>query len=220
MTPRSLALALTLSAVGCASRPVPCAGAGGCPKGHECLASRCAIEGGAPVPAETRRFLLTPAAIAIADGEPAQGVAASVTLGAHASAPSALYLRFEQSWRKGQVRAAFLLLEPRPGALAGQDVPLEVWRTGRRWTASSFRWSEQPGFAPPFALGIGRAAPALPVRVDVTEIVRYFAQHPSADHGFVVRAGERSGAGITLSTGVDGGAAPRLDVYLDEQKTR
>jgi hypothetical protein len=164
--------------------------------------------------------VLIPSAIAIANREPARGVAASVTLGAEASAPSALYVRFEQSWRKGQVRAAFLLLEPRPGALAGPDVPLEVWRTERRWTGSGFGWSEQPGFAPPFARAIGRAAPALPVRVDVTEIVRYFAKHPNADHGFVVRAGQQTGAGITLSTGVDGGSAPRLDVYLEEQKTR
>jgi hypothetical protein len=159
--------------------------------------------------------LLRPSALAIASQDPALGVAPSVTLGARASAPSALYLRFEPSWRVGRVRAAFLLFEPRPGALIGPDVRLEVWRTNRNWSASGFRWSEQPGFAPPFARAIGRAAPALPVRVDVTDIVRYFAQHPSADFGFALRASEDGDAGITLSTGVDGGSAPRLDVYLD-----
>ena len=164
---------------------------------------------------ETRRFLLRPSALAIATREPALDVAPSVTLGARASAPAALYLRFEQTWRRGRIRAAFLLLEPRAGTLSGQDVPLEVWRTNRAWSAAGFRWSEQPGFAPPFARAIGRSAPALPVRVDVTEIVRYWAQHPQADFGFALRASQDFDAGITLSTGVDGGSAPRLDVYLD-----
>jgi hypothetical protein len=159
--------------------------------------------------------LLRPSALAIAAREPALDVAPSVTLGARASAPSALYVRFEQSWRKGRIRAAFLLLSPRAGAASGADVPLEVWRTHRDWTAAGFRWSEQPGFAPPFARAIGRSAPALPVRIDVTEIVRYWAQHPEADFGFALRAGEEGLFGITLSTGVDGGSAPRLDVYLD-----
>jgi hypothetical protein len=126
-----------------------------------------------------------------------------------------LYVRFDQSWRTGHVRAAFLLLEPRSGGPLGPDVGLEVWRTNRHWTDPAFGWSRQPGFAPPFARAIGRSAPALPVRVDVTEIVRYFAQHPSHDFGFAVRATEEGPAGITLSTGVDGGLAPRLDVYLD-----
>lgn len=126
-----------------------------------------------------------------------------------------LYLRFEQSWLRGRVRAAFLLLEPRSGGPSGPDVGLEVWRTNRGWAAPGFSWGEQPGFAPPFARAIGRGAPALPVRVDVTEIVRYFAQHPNHDFGFAVRASEENTTGITLSTGVDGGSAPRLDVYLD-----
>lgn len=215
MTSRWFALLVLFSASSCAGAPTPCAGARGCPVGRECLASRCAIEGGAPVPPETRRFLLRPSALAIASRAPTVGVAPSVTLGARASAPSALYLRFEQPWRAGRIRAAFLLLEPLPGALAGPDVSLEVWRTSRNWSASAFRWSEQPGFAPPFARAIGRAAPPTPVRVDVTEIVRHFAQHPSADFGFAVRASEEADAGITLSTGVDGGSAPRLDVYTD-----
>lgn len=167
------------------------------------------------MPARTRRLLLRPAGLAIAEREPTRGVAPSVTLGASASPPSAMYVRFDQSWRTGRVRAAFLVLEPRSGAPAGPDVSLEVWRATRRWKEPGFSWSQQPGFAPPFARAIGRPTAALPVRVDVTEIVRYFAQHPNHDFGFAVRASGESSTGIALSTGVDGGAAPRLDVYLD-----
>jgi hypothetical protein len=162
--------------------------------------------------------LLRPAAIAVASTEPdPNGIAASVTLGRAAAAPTAIYLRFDPTWReRGQVLSGFLLFETQPGARSSEDVPLEVWRARGDFAGESLKWSQQPGFAPPSARGIGRSAPPLPVRIDVTELLRFFSEHPTQDHGFLVRAESVVEHGLTLSTGTDGGLPPRLDVYLSE----
>ncbi len=178
------------------------------------MAARCAREGGAPVPAESRRILLRPQALAFASDEPTDGLGASVTLGSDSGSHRAIYVRFDPRWKNGKVISAFLLLEPSAGAPRGGDVGLEVWRAEKTWQGPNLPCSRQPGLAPPFARGIGRAAPALPVRIDVTELVRFFADHPERDHGFVVRASDAHDPGITLATGLDGGEPPRLDVYL------
>jgi hypothetical protein len=138
-----------------------------------------------------------------------------VTLGQAVEGPRALYLRFPPSFRGSKVRAAFLLLDPRPGTPAGPDVPLEVWRADGEWRPEQVTSRAQPGFALPVATAIGRSAPPSLVRVDVTEIVQFLAAHPELDHGLVVRATARGTLGIAFATGVAGGNAPRLDVYVD-----
>ena len=206
---------LVLGVSACASHGVPCASPSGCPRGKECLASRCVPEGSTPVPSRSRRILLTPTGLALAGPEASDSLPPSVTLGQTAEGPRAFYLRFPGTFRGSRVRAAFLLLEPRPGAPAGPDVPLEVWRADRDWRPEEVTARAQPGFALPVATAIGRAAPPALVRVDVTEIVQFLAAHPDLDHGVVVRATSKNPAGIAFATGVAGGTAPRLDVYVD-----
>lgn len=116
------------------------------------------------------------------------------------------------------MRAAFLLLEPRAAALSGPDVMLEVGCARHEWRGRELTANQQPGLVAPFSQGIARSAPALPVRVDVTEIVRFWAEHPDRDYGLGVRASRTTDVGVSLATGVAGGAAPRLDVYLDEPR--
>ncbi|HET9930510.1 MAG TPA: hypothetical protein VFQ35_07480 [Polyangiaceae bacterium] len=202
--------------IGCEKGPIPCAGVGTCPNGRECLASRCVPEGGAAVPNASKRLLLRPSALGVARAHAESGgMAPGVTLGRRADNDTALYVRFDSDWNEGRVASAFLLLDPLPGSASGEDVALEVWRSRRDFVSSTFGWSVQPGLAPPFARGLARSAPPAPVRVDVTELLRFFATHPSQDHGFVVRATNQSESGVTLATGIDGGAPPRLDVYLE-----
>ncbi|MFZ5889751.1 MAG: DNRLRE domain-containing protein [Myxococcota bacterium] len=169
------------------------------------------------MPSNTRRLLLRPSALALAsNAEQRDGLAPSVTLGRASTAKTALYVRFDSSWReRGRVVSGFLLLEPLAGAASSEDVALEVWRVSRAFTGENLSWSAQPGFEPPFARGVGRAAPAAPVRIDVTEILHFLAAHPAEDHGLAVRAAGNAETGITLSTGADGGLPPRLDVYLE-----
>ena len=62
------------------------------------------------------------------------------------------------------------------------------------------------------ARGIARTTPPLPVRVEVTSIVRELAR-TAADDGIGIAAKGGNGAGATLVTAAAG--APRLEVYLD-----
>jgi hypothetical protein len=204
---------------GCGTTPQPCLGATGCPASTECLAARCVDEGSAPVDPSTERVLLNPSGIAVAASSAPDAIGASVTFGNASSAPVALYLRFEQTWRAGPVDSAFLILEPSAGTVGGLDLEVEVGRADRSWTGPGFSWSERPGISPPFSRAVARSSPRMPVRIDVTELLRFFADHPAQDFGLVLRARSAGGAGVTLSTGVGGGPPPRLDVYLVRPKT-
>lgn len=208
------AVALLLSLAGCAAPGEPCLGANGCGRGFECLAARCVLEGTTPVDPATLRRHARPSALAVAGGAAPPELGAAVTLGNPAVAPSALYLDFERVWTTGTIEAAFLVLSTAQGALAGADVELLVARAQSPWSVSSFSWAEKPGIGRAEARGIARAAPELPVRIDVTELVRFFRDHPARAHGLVVYARSDTGPGVTLSTGLGDGPAPELDVYL------
>ena len=131
------------------------------------------------------------------------------------TADGTLYLQFAPLWRGRSVRAAFLLLDPMPSALAGDDVPLEVFRLRGSWEpAPLVRGAESP-LALPRARGIGRWFPGLLVRLDVTAIVDYYRQNPREKPGFAVRAQHQVPPGLPIATGFAGGAPPRLELYLD-----
>jgi hypothetical protein len=54
----------------------------------------------------------------------------------------------------------------------------------------------------------------MPLRVDVTEIAAYLAEHAESDHGIAVRAGGGSDVGASFATGASGETAPRLELYV------
>jgi hypothetical protein len=216
--PTVVARALLLSSVAsCGTQPTPCLGATGCPRGTECLAARCVLEGSAPVDAGTERLLLDPLELALAARDVGDGLGPSVTLGNPSASPAALYVRFPNSFAEKPVEAAFLLLDQSSGVSGGADLELEIWRASGHWRGPAVAWSEQPGFSPPFTRAIARSIPALPIRADVTALVRYVVDHPARDHGFVIRAVREAGPGVTLNTGLGGGAPPRLDVYFERK---
>jgi len=171
---------------------------------------RCVLEGAMPVDPRAERVVALPAGLALASDDEQVVPSASVTLG---SSRATLYLRFEPVWESRPVQAAFLLLDPAEHSVGGPDVELEVWRARREWSGAAFSFRQQPGVTAPLARGIARSIPPLPVRVDVTELVQFAAQHPRQDHGFAVRS-RSDGPLVTIATGSDGGRAPTLDVYL------
>jgi hypothetical protein len=56
--------------------------------------------------------------------------------------------------------------------------------------------------------------PAKALRIDVTSIVQKWALDRSADQGLALTATSEAPFGASYATGVSGGIAPRLDVYL------
>ena len=213
----ALGVTLALSLAACDRSTQPCMGVGTCPEGTECLANRCTLLGADPVAADTRRLVALPSAMAVIEADQPESdgeLPPAITFGS-AHGASALYLRFAPLWRGAKsIESAFLVLEPMPGTRRGpNDVEVDVWRVGGAWSPDELEWLAQPELVPPRARGLARAAPPMPLRIDVTEIVRYFAANERSDHGFALRAGSGE-LGASFATGASGGAAPRLELYV------
>lgn len=216
---RSLELVIgtALGLLACSPSPQPCMGVGTCPEGSECLANRCTLLGADPVSADTRRVVVAPRAMAVVSAaeHASSELPAAVTFGSSAGG-AALYLEFPEAWRGARrIESAFLVLEPLPGTPRGPtDVEVRVWRVGGDWAPDSLSWLDQPSLVPPSASGLARAAPALPLRVDVTAIVAHFAEHERGYHGLALRSGGGDDVGASFATGASGGVAPRLELYV------
>lgn len=210
-----IALAL---AIACSRGPEPCVSAGTCPEGQECLANRCVVAGGDPVPADSQRLVLEPIEMAVVEGrarEPGE-LPAAITFGSSASTTATLYLRFPHVWRdRPRVEAAFVILEPMAATFgSSDDVDVGAWRVGERWESAALALAKQPALLPPRGRGIARSAPPSPLRIDVTALVRYLAKNPANDHGIALRASPGDSAGASFATGTSGGRSPRLEIYV------
>jgi hypothetical protein len=204
-------------AIGCAPGREPCIAPGGCSATDECLAHRCVSLGSDPVSMDTRRFVLTPAAIGVVSAElPSHPLPSAVTFGSAAEGPSALYLKFSLAWHSfKEIDNAFLLLEPMPGTAPDiADVPVVAARVASPWKPEELGFWTQPKLAPPRARGIARSSPKTTLRVDVTEIARFLKQHRTSDHGIALKASRSATHGASYATGVSGGRAPRLELYV------
>jgi hypothetical protein len=211
---------LAIPLLACAPSPKPCMSPGTCPEGSECLANRCTLLGADPVPGSSRRLVSPPSAMALVTSrgpESGQDLPATVTFGGGAEGAAALYLRFPAIWRgAGKIASAFVVLEPMPATRRGrQDVTVHVWRVGSDWQPGAIGWLAQPPLSLPRASGIARSAPPLPLRIDVTALFAYFAEHPSSDHGIALKASAGDDAGSSFALGTSGGSAPRLELYLE-----
>jgi len=216
--PTLSALVALTALLGCSRGPEPCASAGVCPEGQECLANRCVVAGGDPVRADSRRLVLEPEQIAVVQGndvEPPE-LPAVITFGAGAVGTSTLYLKFPSLLQhRNRVEAAFLILEPMPATFgAAEDVNVDVWRVRERWAPSSVSGLRQPDLGPPRARGIARSSPPSALRIDVTTLVKVLAESPGSDHGIALRAGSGESAGASFATGSSGGRSPRLELYV------
>ena len=163
------------------------------------------------------RVVSTPSSIAfVATYRTAPGLGGEIRFGGPLGR-SALYLKFPSEWRaRGVPRQAFLTLAAREGsASGGTPVTLEAWRISAEWQPGTLQhWSDKPSLAPPYARTRITPSPAQDLRLDVSELLRFSAQNPERDFGIAVIASGSEGPGATFSTGLAGGAAPRLELYL------
>ena len=210
--PRRPPSLFALLLLACSQTPEPCLGIESCPLDTECLAARCVAAGENPVDPTSFRRSAIPSRMALARGDRREEVGPSVVLGAPGE-DAALFLRFAPIWRGARIDAAFLLLEPAPRTQTREDVPLEVSRIHGAWEAST-EPRERLSRALPVVRGLGRSFADAPIRIDVTPLVAYLAEHPAQDLGLAVAAAHEVPPGIAIATGLDGGAPPRLEVYL------
>jgi hypothetical protein len=207
--------ALVVSAVACSgARPVPCHGTT-CPTGEECIAHRCVESHSEPVPSGSSRVVLQPARAAVVTRAAQRAhLPAVATLGSHVDGGTRWFLAFDGDWENlGEVANAFLVFERAPGGSGIADVEVTVWTVQGEWKRDTLTWASRPAFGPPAASGLARALPDVPLRIDVTALVRYMARANGA-HGFVLVSEETEGHGANYFTGAAGGTAPRLEIYV------
>jgi hypothetical protein len=163
------------------------------------------------------RLVSSPSSIVFVSSErPTSGLRDEIRFGG-SRGRSALYLKFPAEWRaRGIPQQAFLTLSARDGSPTS-DTPLtlEAWRISADWQPRTLQsWSEKPSLAPPYARTRVTSSPARDLRIDVTELVRFAAQNPERDFGIAVIASGSEGPGELFSSGLAGGRAPRLELYL------
>lgn len=160
--------------------------------------------------------MLEPADVAVLPRAAARagGLPPTVSFGGSAGQSDTLLVRFGGNWRARDVLAAFLLLEPAPGAEpSADDVPLEVALASRAWSSQS--GVESASARGPVGAALGRTRPPAPLRVDVSAQLRELGDGRGDEHGFLVRATATSPRAAVYSTGARG-LPPRLDLYLRE----
>ena len=162
------------------------------------------------------RLVSAPSSIAyVSPASDAPGLSGEICFGGPLGR-SALYLKFANEWRKqGVPSEAFLTLFAHEGS-ASSDAPvtLEAWRISADWQPRTLRWSEKPSLAPPYARTRIKSSPAQDLRLDISELVRFAAQNPERDFGIAIIASGSEGPGVTFSSGLAAGRAPRLELYL------
>lgn len=197
--------------LGCAAPAVPCAGAGVCPAGQECLANRCVPFGGQPVPQGSRRLLLSLEQLGVwAPGERRwQAPEPTVTLGGVGHAARALCLRFAEPPADLEIHSAFLLLQPVAEASAsGHTLEVTVHQLATVWPDHGPpRW-----YAQSLARGSTLAGGELPLRIDVTEWVRSRQHGGDTSPGIALSATGETVPGASYHTG-SMGRAPVIEIY-------
>lgn len=181
-----------------------------------CVLASCSARPSAPIPVTSERAVLLPNGMAVlASGQSYDGIPSAITFGS-TSGRSALYLRFPAEWRSGSTpRRAFIALDPRADASPlAEPVRIEAWRVQNDWRPEALhRWSDKPELAPPYAATTISPSASGTVRIDVTELLGFAANNPELDHGIALIATGGRGHGAAFATGMNGGNAPRLEIY-------
>jgi hypothetical protein len=226
--PRPLAplwLALAGSLASCAApledgRPCSAADAIACGEGRSCVTGRCRFTDAPPSPPDALRVVLAPVDLAVvASGGSGGGGAdlpAAVALGRGSSGTVVMLFRFAATWRDdAEVVSAFLVLDALEGSPpSSSPITFEMARIAEPWQAPLVSWGRQPRLGVPKTAGTVRARPSVPLRVDVTPLVRDWQKRDAADHGIALLARGSDAYGAVVTTGVSQGGGPRLEVYV------
>jgi hypothetical protein len=222
---RSLPFLLAAALASCAApledgRPCSAADAAGCEQGRSCVAGRCRASEAPPSPQDAVRVVLTPVDLAVVAARGSGGGGAElpdvVALGRGASGTVVMLFRFAATWRDdAEVVSAFLVLDAIDGEPpATSPITFEMARVAEGWQPGLVSWGRQPRLGVPKTAGTVRPRPTVPLRVDVTPLVRTWGRRDADDHGIALLAHGDDAYGAAVSTGVSQGNGPRLEVYV------
>ena len=197
----------------------PCPDAA-CAEGRSCVAGRCRPQDVAPAPGDTLRVVLLPTDLAVVAAHGGGGggpeLPDTVALGRSASGTVVMLFRFAATWREdAEVTSAFLVLDPLEGAPPALGaITFEMARVVEPWEPALVTRGRQPRLAVPLVAGAQRGRAPLPLRVDVTPLVRDWQRRDPQDHGIALLASGDDAYGTVISLGVSLGRGPRLEVYV------
>jgi hypothetical protein len=224
-SPVPLSLILAAALASCAApleegRPCSAASAVACEQGRACVVGRCRSVDASPSSPDARRVVLAPVDLAVVASRGPDGGGdlrpEAVALGRGASGTVVMLFRFAATWRDdADVVSAFLVLDALEGAPpSGGPITFETARIVEAWQSGVVSWGRQPRLGVPRQAGTVRARPTVPLRVDVTPLVRDWARRASDDHGIALLARGDDAYGAVVSMGVSQGSGPRLEVYV------
>ena len=217
----SIAVVAAFVVTGCVnapSGPPLCGERAACADGSVCIVGRCRLAGSTLVgPSDGRRLVLEPDEVAVTSSQDPSGggsrLPAVVVLG---RGSSTLLLHFAVPIDEPRnVSAAVLVLEPPRDALPpASPLPIHIAPILQSWVADDVSNGRVPRVGVPERAGVFGSSFAGTVRIDVTTIVKRWAERRSDDHGIAVVADETDAYGSPFSLGITEGRGPRLEVYL------
>jgi hypothetical protein len=166
------------------------------------------------------RVVLAPVDLAVVASRASGGGGAdtpgAVALGRGSGGTVVLLFRFAATWRDdADVVSAFLVLDALEGAPPSMGtITFETARIVEPWQPEVVSRGRAPRLGVPREGGRMRARPAVPLRVDVTPLVREWGRRDADDHGIALLAKGDDAYGAVISTGVSQGGGPRLEVYV------
>jgi hypothetical protein len=184
------------------------------------VVGRCRLAAELPAPPATRRLVFAPdAAAVVSQSGPSGGGATlpeALVLGRDGSGAVSLLLHFAVPLADDtQIAAAFLVLDPAPGAPPPRDpVPVQVARIVEPWSDGAVSWGRHPRLDLPEKAGVVGAPAGAPARIEVTRFVRIWSRRRPDDHGIALLADAVGPFGAAFSMGITEGQGPRLEVYV------
>jgi hypothetical protein len=168
------------------------------------------------MPHDSQRIQVAPADLAVVTSSAESGaLPAMAGAGGHATGTVVILVRFPTPWGNQRIAGAFLVLGPHFGARPEPHaVRLSVARILDRWVGTDVTWGRLPPLSPAEITATIAAAPAEPLRIDVTHIAQRWAYDKPDDHGIAIVASADGPCSPGYATGTSGGIAPRLDVYV------
>ncbi len=201
-------------------RPCSAADAVACEQGRACVVGRCRPVDAPLSPPAALRVVLAPVDLAVVTSRGPGGGGdvrpEAIALGRGASGTVVMLLRFAATWRDdAEVASAFIVLDTLDGAPpVTSPITFEVARIAEAWQSGVVSWGRQPRLDVLRQAGTMRARPTVPLRVEVTPLVREWARRGADDHGIALLARGDDAYGAVISIGVAQGSGPRLEVYV------
>lgn len=189
-----------------------------CDEGRACVLGRCRETGTMPISTDAAMMTFEPVDLAyVAPG----GVQAradldeALVIGRRGEAAQ-LVMRYAVTIPpERKLQRALLVMDPLPRCPRQPGrIRLEVAHVLAPWSSGELSPARLPKLSLPMHAGDLTVTPARALRVDVTDVVREWAEHRSRYHGLALQGVGDSATGACFTSGVAWGRGPRLEIYL------